>query len=312
MSITTTISFLNVSPTVGEQRFLDRGCFGVHNHLDDFLARDHTGNSASPRINLGTVVEQMEVLDFWPHVYNQESLNSIPDWVDVFNSMSCYKDMFTYTSAGSISVNLRNNPADKVFTGLMAIRDSIYGYMNGLEFLFEGVTDKEELLKRKRIAQCLRLAGMSCDFFGRWSTANRLGSQDESCAIWLHPSMSAASLLPIFDSSDEYSENVWIQDPVGISRNRNGYVRNHDTSLLRAMAREKGFNQNCYETMSQWLYCWINTQGKKRPIIDERKPNITIEAFTQRVRASTERSDNNDDRSSIIVSLFEDLKEYFQ
>lgn len=312
MSITTTISFLNVSPTVGEQRFLDRGCFGVHNHLRDFNAKDHTGSVASPRIVLGTLTDQMEVLDFWPHVYNQSSIESIPDWVDVYNSMSCYKDMFTYTSAGSVSVNLRNNPADKVFTGLMAIRDSIYGYLNGLEFLFEGVTDREELLKRKRIAICLRLAGLSCDFFGRWTTSGRAGSSEESCAIWFHPSMGAACFLPIFDTTEEFSEEVWIQNHVGVGENIDGYVRNHDTARLRAMANHRGFRSDHYETMSQWLYCWGITQGNKRPLIDERKNNITIASFLQRVQVSTNGLNTNEERSAAVVSLFDDLKEYFQ
>lgn len=310
MSISSTIAPIEPKQHLGEQRDVDRACFGVHNRMDEVWPRNIERRQITTHGRLANFSQELEVIEFWPHVgmegYEQKALNA----VEVMNSMSCFKDLFTLTAANSISVNLRNNPADKVFTGLMTIRDMLSGYFGGLEFLYEGIDDKEELLKRKRLELVLRLAGMSRNFFGGWDTGNLGSTSDESTAIYFDEYSSAASLLPLYCDTDEYSESVWVQNPVGVGRNSSGYIRNYSQSALREVIRAKYNNPSEYSGMSMWLDVWVSSDGCKREVIDQKRNNLTLSQFMDRIVARTNGVESAE-KANVVVSLFDDLVEYY-
>lgn len=307
MTITTTIAKREVDSNHKEIGFFSRGCFGVHNHLDDFSLPRWDGNHS--RIYINTLSSELEILNFWFHG-NNDQLREIPDAVETMNSMACYKDMFTYNSAGAIEVNLRTNPADKVFTGLMTIRDVIYGYYRGLEFLYDGIDDKEELLKRKRIALALRLAGASADMFGRWNfDHSRYDAGDESAAVYIDSSMPAISLMPLILSDETIFPDMWPQAPVGEGRNVNGYIRNHSSSQLRAVARDYGWQNGGYTAMSHWLRLWSLADGHKPESMDARRQSLTVGGFFNRIETRM-RNTSREAQAEVVISLFDELKEF--
>lgn len=314
MTVTLSIASKEVDSEHCEMGFFGRACFGVCNHLDDF--RRLKWNNSGGDFFTPETVQNLEMLDFWPHINNNQ-MASIPEELEVFNSIACYKDMLTYTSAGTIQVNLRDNPADKVFTGLMTFRDMLYGYYRGLEFLYTGIDDKEELLKRKRIALALRLAGVSANMFGHWEfDHSRYDSGDESSAIYIDESMSAMAYLPLISDDAETFSEVWVQQPVGEGRNGNGYIRNHhQTSLCNVAVDYSGLPPSsdavtAYRSMSHWLRLWTMIDNKKPAGFASRRDQLTIAQFHERIESRI-RGVELSQQGDIVTSLFDELKEFY-
>lgn len=321
MSISTTIVPLNLQQDLGEQKFLGRGCFGIHNYMQGQIVVDINGDYAMEEgrhkrfnrdINL-----QLEMLNYWTHSFHNHAASDIEknlvETADIMNSMSCYRDVFTITSANSVAVNLREHPADQIFTGLMLFRSILEGQYRGMDFLAEGIEDREEWLKRKRIGIALVLAGLGRDFFGGWSQRGRTNSSSESTSVAINGDMSAAAFLPLIVDSDEYTEQVWVQGMFGEGRNHNGYVRNHDLEALAAFAQAKDQDPDEYQTMSEWLQLWSNCHGHKREAIDNKLENITVQNFTARLIQRTGPSSGltTEEVGNTISSLFSELVEYY-
>ncbi len=321
MSISTTIVPLNLQQDLGEQKFLGRGCFGIHNYMQGQCVNDINGEVITEEgryrrfnrdINL-----QLEMLNYWTHSFHGHVASDIEknlvETADIMNSMSCYRDVFTITSANSVAVNLREHPADQIFTGLMLFRSILEGQYRGMDFLAEGIEDREEWLKRKRIGIALVLAGLGRDFFGGWSQRGRANGSSESTSIVINNYMSAAAFLPLVVDSDEYTKQVWVQNPFGVGDNENGYVRNHNQDALRRFARAKDQDPDEYETMSEWLKLWSNCYGHKREAIDDKLGNITVQNFTARLIQRTGPSSGltTEEVGNTISSLFSELVEYY-
>ncbi|WMX18873.1 hypothetical protein [Escherichia phage vB_EcoP_PAS59] len=314
MSISASIAPVTPAEDFGESVFKGRACFGTFNCMHMYSVTDINGDSLR-QTNLRDRTSEIEVINFWPHnfygVPSKDIERALVEATDIFNSMSCYKDMFSVTSVNSIAVNLRNHPADKVFTGLMTIRSYLDGDFNGMEFLQEGVQDKEELLKRQRIGLALRLAGLSRNFFGRWCYSNDVDSTDESAATYFDGDMSAIAFLPLICTTDEFSENVWVQNVFGVDDNRDGYVRNHNDGVLRRMARRRDQDPDHYESMSEWLRLWSTCAGHKREVLDQRMDRITVRSFIERLMQAVPSSMTPEEAGARVVSLFDELVEYY-
>lgn len=321
MAISTTIVPLNLQQDLGEQKFLGRGCFGIHNYMqgqvvydinDECVMEDGRHKRFNRDINL-----QLEMLNYWTHSFHghvtSEIEKNLVETADIMNSMSCYRDVFTITSANSVAVNLREHPADQIFTGLMLFRSILEGQYRGMDFLAEGIEDREEWLKRKRIGIALVLAGLGRDFFGGWSQRGRANSSSESTSVAINGDMSAAAFLPLIVDSDEYTNQVWVQGMFGEGRNHNGYVRNHDLEALTAFAQAKDQDPDKYQTMSEWLQLWSNCHGHKREAIDNKLENITVQNFTARLIQRTGLSSGltTEEVGNTISSLFSELVEYY-
>ena len=314
MSISASIAPVTPAEDFGESVFKGRACFGIFNCMHMYFVTDINGESRN-RTSLRDRTSEIEVINFWPHSFYgvpaKDIERALVEATDIFNSMSCYKDMFSVTSVNSIAVNLRNHPADKVFTGLMTIRSYLDGDFNGMEFLQEGVQDKEELLKRQRIGLALRLAGLSRNFFGRWCYSNDVDSTDESAATYFDGDMSAIAFLPLICTTDEFSENVWVQNVFGVDDNRDGYVRNHNDGVLRRMARRRDQDPDHYESMSEWLHLWSTCAGHKREVLDQRMDRITVRSFIERLMQAVPSSMTPEEAGARVVSLFDELVEYY-
>jgi hypothetical protein len=260
---------------------------------------------------------QLEMLNYWTHSFHNHPASEIEkilvETADIMNSMSCYRDVFTITSANSVAVNLREHPADQIFTGLMLFRSILEGQYRGMDFLAEGIEDREEWLKRKRIGIALVLAGLGRDFFGGWSQRGIPNGSGENTAILINNGMSAAAFLPLVVDSDEYTKQVWVQNPFGVGYNENGYVRNHNPEALRGFALDKDQDPDEYETMSGWLKLWSNCHGHKRETIDNKLENITVQNFTARLIQRTGPSSGLtlEEVGNTISSLFSELVEYY-
>lgn len=321
MAISTTIVPLNLQQDLGEQKFLGRGCFGVHNYMQGQCVTDVNGEFVTEGgrfrcFNRGINL-QLEMLNYWTHSFHNHPASEIEknliETADIMNSMSCYRDVFTITSANSVAVNLREHPADQIFTGLMLFRSILEGQYRGMDFLAEGIEDREEWLKRKRIGIALVLAGLGRDFFGGWSQRGTSNGSGENTAIVINNGMSAAAFLPLVVDSDEYTKQVWVQKPFGVGYNENGYVRNHNPETLRGFALDKDQNPDEYETMSGWLRLWSNCHGHKRETIDNKLENITVQNFTARLIQRTGPSSGLtlEEVGNTISSLFSELVEYY-
>lgn len=321
MAISTTIVPLNLQQDLGEQKFLGRGCFGVHNYMQGQCVTDVNGEFVTEGgrfrcFNRGINL-QLEMLNYWTHSFHNHPASEIEkilvETADIMNSMSCYRDVFTITSANSVAVNLREHPADQIFTGLMLFRSILEGQYRGMDFLAEGIEDREEWLKRKRIGIALVLAGLGRDFFGGWSQRGTSNGSGENTAIVIENGMSAAAFLPLVVDSDEYTKQVWVQNPFGVGYNENGYVRNHNPEALRGFALDKDQDPDEYETMSGWLRLWSNCHGHKRETIDNKLENITVQNFTARLIQRTGPSSGLtlEEVGNTISSLFSELVEYY-
>lgn len=321
MAISTTIVPLNLQQDLGEQKFLGRGCFGVHNYMQGQVVADINGETISEEghyrcFNRGINL-QLEMLNYWTHSFHNHPASEIEkilvETADIMNSMSCYRDVFTITSANSVAVNLREHPADQIFTGLMLFRSIMEGQYRGMDFLAEGIEDREEWLKRKRIGIALVLAGLGRDFFGGWSQRGTSNGSGENTAIVIENGMSAAAFLPLVVDSDEYTKQVWVQNPFGVGYNENGYVRNHNPEALRGFALDKDQDPDEYRTMSEWLRLWSNCHGHKRETIDNKLENITVQNFTARLIQRTGPSSGLtlEEVGNTISSLFSELVEYY-
>lgn len=321
MAISTTIVPMNLQQDLGEQKFLGRGCFGVHNYMQGQCVTDVNGEfvlegGRVKPFNRGINL-QLEMLNYWTHSFHNHPASEIEknliETADIMNSMSCYRDVFTITSANSVAVNLREHPADQIFTGLMLFRSILEGQYRGMDFLAEGIEDREEWLKRKRIGIALVLAGLGRDFFGGWSQRGTSNGSGENTSIVIENGMSAAAFLPLVVDSDEYTKQVWVQKPFGVGYNENGYVRNHNPEALRGFALDKDQDPDEYETMSGWLRLWSNCHGHKRETIDNKLENITVQNFIARLiqRTGPTSGLTTEEVGNTISSLFSELVEYY-
>lgn len=310
MSVTTTMTRRVVDNDYGRILFRDHGCFGGNNSYNGYYMYGHDGANNGREPTIADHSEDLEIIEFWPHVTGNQSIAQYQEAVDLFNSMACYKDMFTLTVANSIAVNLRENPADKVFTGLMTIRDYLYGNLRGMDFLWEGIEDKEELLKRKRIALILRLAGVSVDMFGRLNTHGMGSNTNESAAIYLNRSFDAMCLYALVTDDVSVVSDVWAQNPVGEGNNVFGYRRNN-RSELPAIRRERGYSDTEYSSMSDWLRAWAHTTGHKSATLDTKRGRLTIDQIINRIRDRIAQAGTNSARADVIMNVFEELKEFY-
>ena len=307
MAISTTLAPVEVSDQVGEQSFTSRVCFGIHNSMRNFSTRDINGLSIGT--SLDNFTAQMGKINYWPHCNMDEIGSHLLDTADVLNSCSMYKDMFTITSANSVEVDLRKHAADKVFTGLMTFRSYLDFEYESMDFLSNGVDDKEEWLFRRRVGLALALAGVSKDFFGELNFDRVNDSTDESTSIYLPHDLPAFAFLPIVCNTDEFSTDVWLQNKFGEGDNTSGYIRNHDRAALRRIARNRNQNAEMYSSMSTFLKVWSQSTGWKRSSLDEKSSNINVNGFLERIESRC--SSNMDSNKETIISLFKELVEYY-
>lgn len=307
MAISTTLAPVEVSDMLGEQSFTSRVCFGIHNSMHNFSTRDING--LSNRTSLDNFTAQMGKINYWPHCNMVDIESHLLDTADVLNSCSMYKDMFTITSANSVEVNLREHAADKVFTGLMTFRSYLNCEYDSMDFLSKGVDDKEEWLFRRRVGLALALAGVSRDFFGEINFDRVNDSTDESTSIYLPNDLPAFAFLPIICNTDEFSTDVWLQNKFGEGTNTSGYIRDHDRTTLRRIARNRNQNPDMYSSMSTFLQVWSKSTGWKRSSLDEKVSNISVSGFLERVesRCGSDMESNKE----TIISLFKELVEYY-
>lgn len=307
MAISTTLAPVEVSDMLGEQVFTSRVCFGIHNAMHNFSTRDING--LSNRTSLDNFTAHMGKINYWPHCNMDEIESHLLDTADVLNSCSMYKDMFTITSANSVEVDLREHAADKVFTGLMTFRSYLDCEYESMDFLSEGVDDREEWLFRRRVGLALALAGVSKDFFGELNFDRVNDSTDESTSIYLPHDLPAFAFLPIICNTDEFSTDVWLQNKVGEGDNTSGYIRNHDRTTLRRIARRRNQNAEMYSSMSTFLRVWSKSTGWKRSSLDEKVSNINVNGFLERIESRCDSSTENNKET--ITSLFKELVEYY-
>lgn len=307
MSNTTTIALNEIHPQVRGTEFRNHGCFGAHNSFSHYPTQTHQRTNG---VNAGNFTNIMEVIEFWPHISHEAILRDLSDAVDVYNSIGFWKDFFTISPANSIWVNLKEHPADKVFTGFMSIRDYLYGHYRGFEFLWENIEglSKEEILLRKRIGLFLKISGVSIDIFGRVgiSSGNNRGS--ESTSIYMYNNMDALTAYFFVYGTGEECADCWAQEPVGVGRNTNGYLRDHSSGLGQ-IARSRGYSD--YSSMSGWLDQWVHNEGHKDPRFDVNRRRLTCYQVFERIRSRMSQTQTSTERAQIIIDIFEEIKDMY-
>lgn len=321
MTITTTLTTGTIHEGVGRTLFYGRGCFGVHNCLNNsYLLTIANGTDVDyirPHRTVASVADDLEVLEFWPHVdSNKYTSGKVEQAVELFNTFGPYKDMFVCSPANSIQVHLKDHPCDKVFTGLMTIRDYLYGNIGGSwNFLLNGVEEgAEDFYLRSRIAIVLSLCNASFNpFSNRVSVSSSNNGRSESDAIMIESDTDALALFFLIYGTEEECADCWSQDKMGIGQNRNGYVRNYGDSITR-IGRERGYNEGDYVAMSHWLDAWVSNGGHKDPSFDRNRGRLTVGQFLQRVRERLAPGslEPNQNKADIIIELFEELKDMYK
>lgn len=307
MSNTTTIALNEIHPTVRGTEFRNHGCFGAHNSFSHYPSLNHQRNNGP---NAGNYTNLMEVIEFWPHLSHEALVSELPDAVEVYNSIGFWKDFFTISSANSIWVNLREHPADKVFTGFMSIRDYMYGHYRGFDFLWNGIEglSKEEILLRKRIGLFLKLSGVSIDIFGRVSLSGGNSQRSESTSIYMYEAMDALVAYFFVYGTGEDCADCWAQEPVGVGENVNGYLRDHSSGLHNIAGSR---NYSNYTSMSSWLDQWVHNEGHKDPRFDAQRQRLTCRQVFERIRTRMAQANTSAERAQIIIDIFEEIKDMY-
>lgn len=320
MTISTYISLDNVYDSVGQLRFIDNGCFGQHNYFDGNYIRGH-GNSLSNRATidgnglLSQISERMETLEFFPHQTSSTLRDGVllEKAVKFFDSIGCYEGLFAVSPVNSIWVNLRTNPADKVFTGLMSIRDYLYhgGSANyQMTRNTEGLT-QEEIYIREKIGFFLGLTGVTFSMMGGMSVSGNIGTGgNESCSIFVPRSIDALAAYAFVFGDKELCSDCFAQQPVGVGLNTSGYIRNGRFS--RDVAQRRGYRVETYSGMSHWLWGWANNPGHKSANLDAMRGRMSMQQIVDRISQRTSNVTDVDAKVRIIVEIFEEIKEYYE
>ena len=319
MTISTQITLDQFYDSVGQIRFLNNGCFGSHNQFN-YCSLPSMPGSASNRAEIDghnrmdNISGRMQTLEFYPHCSAGDLVSGekLEEAVDFFNSIGVYKDMFAVSPVNSIWVDLRNNPADKVFTGLMSIRDHLY-YGLGNQQMFqniEGLT-KDQILLRKRIAMFLSLGGVSFNTFGEGAIRNHVGGGgNEGCATLVPEYADAlAAYFFVFGSKDQCAD-AFAQEPVGVGINQSGYIRNGRD--VHGVCRRRGYNTGTYAAMSHWLKAWVDNPGHKDASFDAMRGRMNLNTFFDRIIQRIANVRNNDQKVEIVLNIFDEMKEYYE
>ena len=307
MANSTTITLNEIHPTIRGAEFRNHGCFGAHNCFSHYQTLSHNRNNGG---NSGQFTADMEVIEFWPHLSDNTIAEKVRDAVNVYNSIGFWKDFFVVSPANSIWVNLREHPADKVFTGFMSIRDYMDGYYGGYEFLWENIPNlsEEDILLRKRIGLFLKVSGVSIDIFGRVNIGSGTNRGSESTSIYLTPEMDALTAYFFAHGTGEECSDCWAQEPVGVGENYDGYLRNHSSGLGRVGTR-RGYPG--YTSMSSWLYEWIHNDGHKDRHFDDLRGRLTCRQVFDRIRTRMPQVNSAAERAQIIIDIFEEIKDMY-
>lgn len=311
MANSTTIAFGDLHPTIKGGEFPNHGCFGAHNSFSQYRPVRHDGRDERNHFTR-ELTSQMEVIEFWPHVSEAILNRDLRIAVDIFNSIGCYSDLFWVTPANSIGVNLREHPADKVFTAFMMIRDQLYGHNDILTCMFPPELPKEDFLLRKRIALFLRIAGFSMDMFGRVTLSSNVSAGAESCATHVPNGTDAlAAYLFIFGSKEQCAD-CWAQEPVGVGDNYNGYIRDW-SDRMNSVRTRRGYDPNDYGSISRWLYAWSKSDGHKDPQFDEKRRRLTVGQLLIRLRdrLASLATASDSEKSETIINVFDEIKDMY-
>ena len=115
MANTTLISLTQIKESIGQIALRSHGCFGTHNSFNYQDLVDHRNRYASG--NCRSVTAEMETIEFFPHINGDAIMSEVAKTVDFFNSIGVYARTFTTSPVNSIMANMRETPADKIFTG---------------------------------------------------------------------------------------------------------------------------------------------------------------------------------------------------
>lgn len=312
MTITTTIVYTEISEQKTEAKYGPAGCFGSHNCLHNVNDRNRNDGQSNPNQS-GQLLREMSHIIFWPHINPGEGvLNRIEKTVNMFNTIPPFKDMFTLNSAYGIQVDLRVNPADKIFSGFMCIRDNLYGHGNRLSVLDDPTLPLEEGQRLGRILLALSLSGVACDMFGRLNYSEASETSREATHTYIPSNASALALYALVDAPQEVVSDIWAQGVFGSENNRNGYTRN-GSSAVRQIANQRGYG-DYYRAMSSWLYAWSTGAGRHYSADLQRPATaLNVQMIKERIQARTRNLAN--DKAAIrgvLVTIFDELRDYYQ
>ena len=313
MANTTLISLTQIKENIGQIALRSHGCFGTHNSFNYQDLVDHRNRYASG--NCRSVTAEMETIEFFPHISGDAIMSKVAKTVDFFNSIGVYARTFTTSPVNSIMANMRETPADKIFTGFMTLRQYLHGNFRAFSFMLtEGLSKEEEYLRR-RIGLFLQMVGTSIDMFGRVAISDARSAGSEGTATFIPRGMDALAAYMFVYGTEEQCSDAFAQHPVGESPNENGYLRDGHNGLSR-IRNERGYNHRDfnYASMSHWLQAWIMNDGHKPAELDARKGRLTVLQIIDRIRERIILLPNggtDEQRTDIILNVFEELKDMY-
>jgi len=254
-------------------------CFGSFNRVD----------------NLTSDAELLEVMEWHPRV--APNCPSAKECFDFINSMGPWKGVYHLTSVGTIAVAIRNIPADRVITGLMAARNYNLGY-NNLER--NRIPDGIENLEAQKLFYIAYCAGASINSFGEF-TWNDQGSTGEDGMCLLTNETDAYALYLLAYGTEEECSDLFFQDPLfSDGPNENGYLRDSSSNMPRFRSRLPSSISSLYRSLGDWMKCYLVLRGPATGKLGR----LTVGQFKERHRS----------RGNTLASLFdmfEELKDLY-
>ena len=300
MSVTASAAFSLVRNDRPAIRLRNCACFGHFN----YLRRVNVGDSG---LRADAISSEIEMYEYWPHI-NKDTLEAnVTRAVNALNFMSVYKDMFILSPLNTVQVNLREHPADKVFTGYMSLRNWLhYASFKSLWTY----APEERKAEADAISVVLEEIGVSIDMMGNISFSERSSTSESTCTL-ISSHMDAICLYLMLYASTSETSQCWAQNCVGVDENYQGYLRNGRDGMSRVINR-RGYSSGTYSSMSHWLRAWLSVDTFLSPEMIQKKGRLTVGNFVDRMMSRVNSQRGEENRANIVLSMFEELKEMYE
>lgn len=254
-------------------------CFGSFNRVDEMTSH----------------AEMLEVMEWHPRTGSGHP--SAKECFNFINSIGPWKGIYRMTSVGTIAVDIRDLPADRVITGLMAVRNYNLGYNNLSSSQIPSGFNPIEAQKLYFIAYC---AGASINTFGHFIW-NAHGSTGEDGMCLLTNDLDAYALYLLAYGTEEECSDLFFQNPL-FSRgpNSRGYLRDSSRNMSDLRASLPSSISGEYRSLGDWMKCYLILRGPATGKLGR----LTIGQFKDRhvSRGATLNS---------LFDMFEELKDLY-
>lgn len=278
-----TSAYLSYSdPSRSPFMFSGRACFGTLNRLE-------SSDSAA----------SMENLEWHPSTSDQDCVNNA---FDIINSFGMWKNVYWKTPIKTVAASVRENPADQIITGLMAMRDLTHEYYG--MYLTNNSSPIEDQ-KLDFIMSNLFYYWNRMD--GVYRRQNSTEGNGESSVFILKRNTDAFALHLLLNGTEQDFEGCWPQGLFGEGDNVRGYLRDSSHYIDRFRRNNPQISSNYY-SMADWLHAWLETNPTK---FEGKLGRLTVQQFCDRINMRASGWSNTEQVLEGLKTMFEELKDMY-